>query len=507
MNIPICGGLDINKQYIIPSTIGTAGQSLYVPTSGRILEWKTREPSDWNATNGETQILNKPILTSVLVEDSILDLQLSPTGVLTANPYATKKSSEPGYPYFFTGLEYPSYEASLKLDAFFYVLELNVGGEHTHANLANLYFKFNDSSNPLLQKQGGFTLNSIANEFRLWSQLGNGTMPIIIGSREIIDDYHGEYIKIDDYNHLFEVNMTNVKLTKGTASKYYGTDANRMLVPMTDPDTFWSKSGSFIIPRIANDKLEVTTNTVGSPAIFGGANNYNSYGVAGESVLSYALVGTYKNPANNTIGQGLLLARNGYSSGVNGVGIALDYSIYDASSLLQSGRMINTLTEVTHATAVSSFEWWLVNSGTLGKKMELKGSGQLLLSNYGVGTFTGTPTYVIATNSSGNFIEIPFANFATTTPPVDSGNVISLKTVTLNITESDMIIDGSTFVPPITNKPCMSNATEMIDATNGINHNIITGFTQNGSYYDINITPMPLETAIDVVVSVIHKVV
>lgn len=31
--------------------------------------------------------------------------------------------------------------------------------------------------------------------------------------------------------------MTNVKLTKGTPNKYYGTDADNNLVPMADPLT------------------------------------------------------------------------------------------------------------------------------------------------------------------------------------------------------------------------------------------------------------------------------
>jgi len=90
---------------------------------------------------------------------------------------------------------------------------------------------------------------------------GLASLAILIGSKTATGNFKGEHIKIDDVNQRFTINMTNILLAQGTASKYYGTDVNNYLVPMTDPDTFWKRTGTIISPRVVNDTLNIVTNT------------------------------------------------------------------------------------------------------------------------------------------------------------------------------------------------------------------------------------------------------
>jgi len=92
---------------------------------------------------------------------------------------------------------------------------------------------------------------------------------------------------------------------------------------------------------------------------------------------------------------------------LSGIGMYNSYSIQNANlTVVESGRIYNKLTTTTHFSEVSSFEWWLVNAGVLAKKMELKGSGQLLLAGYGTGAFSlGTPTYYLQVDANGNILE------------------------------------------------------------------------------------------------------
>ena len=50
--------------------------------------------------------------------------------------------------------------------------------------------------------------------------------------------------------------------------------------------------------------------------------------------------------------------------------------------------------------------WGINNNSSMSQLLTLKGTGQLQLNKYGAGTFSGTPTYALAVDASGDIIEI-----------------------------------------------------------------------------------------------------
>lgn len=71
----------------------------------------------------------------------------------------------------------------------------------------------------------------------------------------------------------------------------------------------------------------------------------------------------------------------------------------------ETGRIGTILTNATTGSRTSSMQFFTTNSASSAVRFTIKGSGQLQGNNYGSGTFTGTPTNVIASDASGNFIE------------------------------------------------------------------------------------------------------
>ena len=111
-------------------------------------------------------------------------------------------------------------------------------------------------------------------------------------------------------------------------------------------------------------------------------------------------------------------------------------------------------------------------------QLTLKSTGQLLLNNYGIGTFTGVPAYNLSTTALGNVIETTAGLFGTafraTSPPLSIANVGQTLSnseitsgVTIRPTSAYQIVNGAT-------------VTTMYDVATGI-----WTCPQSG-YYDIN---------------------
>jgi len=111
--------------------------------------------------------------------------------------------------------------------------------------------------------------------------------------------------------------------------------------------------------------------------------------------------------ANNTgIGTvlGLYNACN-TGPGAVGLGAGINFNIEDGSSFsVSAGSIAYDWTSFSGGNT-SRFSITTNLAGTIANKLEVAGSGQLKLNNYGVNTFTGTPTYLLATTSTGNIIE------------------------------------------------------------------------------------------------------
>lgn len=73
-----------------------------------------------------------------------------------------------------------------------------------------------------------------------------------------------------------------------------------------------------------------------------------------------------------------------------------------ANSLFVSSRLTNTVTNLTDNNEQSKFGLQLIDAGTLANKLEVLGTGQLILNEYGAATFINTvPTYGLVVDSSG----------------------------------------------------------------------------------------------------------
>jgi len=247
---------------------------------------------------------------------NLLDLNITVAEVVTADPYATKKLVDPGFPYMYIGGANPTYTNPLKIDG-------------------NLY-------------------------------------------------------------------ATNVYISGGTPSKYYGTDANNKLVPMTDPDTFWQRSGSRLLPRVSTDYLSIILisgsnipvmgNHTGAVTGVAGISNtgYGVYAQSGSGVAFRASGGTMAaelasyTAVLNDITPIVKLTKTNQGTPTVGFGQYLQFQLHNANTprvILDSGYIINKWTDVTVGAEHSSFELHLVNAGTIAKALELTGSGELKLNN------------------------------------------------------------------------------------------------------------------------------
>lgn len=103
-----------------------------------------------------------------------------------------------------------------------------------------------------------------------------------------------------------------------------------------------------------------------------------------------------------------MLAVSAQSSGTaaNGLGAAIDMYIEDdGGSTPNAARLKAVTTTATAASYTSRFAIEVQNSTSLEEKASFEGDGQVIFSDYGGGTFIGTPTGILQVTSGGRIIE------------------------------------------------------------------------------------------------------
>ena len=104
-------------------------------------------------------------------------------------------------------------------------------------------------------------------------------------------------------------------------------------------------------------------------------------------------------------------------------------NVVPANSVFVSGRLTNTLTNFTDNNEQSKFELELINAGTLANKLEVLGTGQLILNEYGAATFINTvPTYGLVVDSSGQVWKKLVAGGGTVTSVGGAGLITTTAT-------------------------------------------------------------------------------
>jgi len=217
----------------------------YPSTQAKIL-FEDVEPTDY------TTVITAPGLdTRFATEKAIVDyvgtLTFTPQdNILDWNgtrylPYSAKIVSNPGYAYFYTGTSLPSFSANnLNLDG-------NLRANNVFAMLSGTtrysilaYNGFGNYSTPVGKNaEVSVFANSTGTEVILRSRDITSAIgiPIRIGHDPDITGvgYHNESIIIDDYNRLFNIDMTTVRLNKGTALKYLYLDASKNITYVDAP--------------------------------------------------------------------------------------------------------------------------------------------------------------------------------------------------------------------------------------------------------------------------------
>ena len=188
-----------------------------------------------------------------------------------------------------------------------------------------------------------------------------------------------------------------------------------------------SSNGTLIATNNHNQGVAVWASTTGSSGIAINASSQFSYGVfattvdgtglsaqaTGTGIGLYALsqAGTVAArfqtlaSSTNTVIPVIEIKRGTSGTAGSGIGSSIDFITQTSTSEAISNQITSKFTTVTHASRVSQMEFWGVNAATLARKASLAGSGQWAYDAYGAGTFTGTPTFLLAVDASGNVIE------------------------------------------------------------------------------------------------------
>ena len=134
-------------------------------------------------------------------------------------PYTAKKSSDPGYPYFYinSGTSYPTFNDVLSLDAILEAYQLEVN--RANINVDDDFYTAKLTYESLILEWEYLTFNTrvtllnATDEAQLFAVdlSDNSSLPVIIGTKNITGNYNGQYLSVDDKNEEFIIHFTNTK--------------------------------------------------------------------------------------------------------------------------------------------------------------------------------------------------------------------------------------------------------------------------------------------------------
>lgn len=180
----------------------------------------------------------------------------------------------------------------------------------------------------------------------------------------------------------------------------------------------------------------ITATTTNASAISG--NSIDSTGITGSSgtgtggnftsTSGIAVIATVNPASTNSVANVLTLTRNTSGTAAAGIGASIIFNIEsDGGAASSAGAMSVHYTDATTATRDSQFELSLYDAGASGRKLAVTSAGQLVLDEYGSGTFTGTAAKWLAVDANGNLIEenTPTSGDAYASFAGDTGGVVS----------------------------------------------------------------------------------
>lgn len=180
--------------------------------------------------------------------------------------------------------------------------------------------------------------------------------------------------------------------------------------------------------------------------------------VSGQTQNGVAFYANILGANNNAIQTAIKIARQSPSAAIAGIGASIEFVINTDTSFAQSNEIVSKWTNAVDATRTSQFYITGINNGGIKNTLlSLNGDGKAILNKYGTGTFTGTTTYLLGVDASGNVIE--------TTAGGGGGADVLLITVTKSA--ADTLISTSSLQPgqnyKITNvDPTLYGGTDVI---------------------------------------------
>lgn len=143
-----------------------------------------------------------------------------------------------------------------------------------------------------------------------------------------------------------------------------------------------------------------------------------------------------KTSTTNSAAYGLTLTTTKTGGvGGNGLGAGIQFNVEKSTgSNVVTAGIASTLTDAV--SGEGNIEMIVSNGFGFNTNMEILGSGGIVMNSYGSGTFTGTPTYNLAVDSTGNVIEVAGGGITTASNGLTelSGDVKLGGTLTENTT-------------------------------------------------------------------------
>lgn len=118
-----------------------------------------------------------------------------------------------------------------------------------------------------------------------------------------------------------------------------------------------------------------------------------------------------------------------HTTGVAGAGLGgtIQYDLENSTGgVTAAGSLGMSWVVPTSLSESSRFNLTLMDAGVTGRKLAVENTGQLILDEYGAGTFSGTPTFMLTTDVNGNIIEEALPSGATT-PLVTADNGLTVN--------------------------------------------------------------------------------
>jgi len=230
---------------------------------------------------------------------------------------------------------------------------------------------------------------------------------------------------------------------------------------LIDTDTFYLSlfgtiNDGYGVLRVANTGSggAITATSIDSPAgqfyVTGNATALQGVSTTGNAVQGSASDGG-RGGQFDTSGTGtndratvVLITRSTSDTPDVGFAASVDVSLTRASGGgITASRIATAWADPLLVSFTSNFEFWTSRETNMTKQLTLNGTGQLTAHTYGSGTFTGTPTFALAVDASGNVIEVDLDDlgggastrfgFATEDDTAAENRTFALSTFTFNI--------------------------------------------------------------------------